>query len=198
MTAMADAVAECGYEGATVEEVVRRSGLRYEQFHKHFADTEQCFLALYTVSVEFILLRMARAFQREGDWLLGLRAAFSALFVCLAEHPETTRACFSDLSFAGAGPRRAREEALQRFAAFVSLCRAGAPCGAMAPTALDQALAGGLHHVVSSRVRAGRIDDLPELALPMAETVFKCFRGEVPPPVDRGERVARAPSVHPA
>src|SRR5436309_2858417 len=54
-------VAEKGYTGFTVADVLAAAGVSRETFYEHFRDKEDCFLAAYELSVDAVLAAMQHA-----------------------------------------------------------------------------------------------------------------------------------------
>ena len=79
--AMVAAVAQSGYAGTTITQIVSLAGVSRSTFYKHFADKEQCFLATYDVIAAMATERISRASRTPADWQERLRAGFE----CFAE-----------------------------------------------------------------------------------------------------------------
>ena len=58
---LAEAIAEKGYAAATIADVVRHARVSKRTFYEHFADKEECFLALYSDSSDELLALIAEA-----------------------------------------------------------------------------------------------------------------------------------------
>src|SRR3954447_24211790 len=65
LDAMAEAVAQHGYGATTVAHVVALAGVSRKTFYEHFADKEDCFLALYDAGIAYVLGRIADALGDE-------------------------------------------------------------------------------------------------------------------------------------
>src|SRR6195256_1200113 len=68
LAAMAEAVAEKGYVGTAVADVIERAGVSRETFYEHFSSKEDCFLAAYDTGVEALheVMGAALAGSRAG------------------------------------------------------------------------------------------------------------------------------------
>ena len=91
LEAIGRAVAERGYAGATIDDVVRRAGVSKQTFYDQFADTQECFLAAYEPASEELLERVREAHAGEGDWLERTRAGIAAYLRWLAADPARVR-----------------------------------------------------------------------------------------------------------
>src|SRR5256714_4119523 len=104
LAAMAEAVAEKGYVGTAVADVIERAGVSRETFYEQFSDKEDCFLAAYDTGVEALLEVMV-------DAAAGSRASpekrldrvLSAYFAGLAAEPAFARAFLIEVY--AVGPR---------------------------------------------------------------------------------------------
>lgn len=113
LEAMADAVRELGFPGATVAEVVRRARTSRRTFYEHFEDRESCFLALFDDYSERLLETIAQAAAGDDPWEQRVDRAVAAYFEALAFDPELTRSLLREtpaLGAAGAARAQAMEE----------------------------------------------------------------------------------------
>ena len=58
LLAMADAMAENGYVGTSVAQIIRRAGVSRETFYEQFSSKEDCFTSAYDRAVELLLERI--------------------------------------------------------------------------------------------------------------------------------------------
>src|SRR5688572_24178130 len=110
LTAILSAARECflsqGYEGVTVRDVIRRTGLASGTFYNYFPDKESLFKALVEEHVRRLTQRLVdvrRAAQSLEDFVHGAYlAAFSAitadpvLFTLLLRNEAVVRAFFQE------------------------------------------------------------------------------------------------------
>ncbi|WP_418059286.1 TetR/AcrR family transcriptional regulator [Pimelobacter simplex] len=116
--AMADAMAERGYAGTPVAEVIKRAGVSRETFYQHFGSKHDCFLAAYEWATdalragfaEGIAVGAERPAPERFDALLGRYLA------ALAEDPRRARLFLVEAYAAGPEIMR-RRLAVQREAA---------------------------------------------------------------------------------
>ena len=66
LEAVGRAVAERGYAGATIDDIVRGAGVSKKTFYEHFADKQDCFLAAYESASEELLERVREAHASRG------------------------------------------------------------------------------------------------------------------------------------
>jgi AcrR family transcriptional regulator len=160
---MARTVARRGYAATPVAEVLRAAGVSRRTFYEQFADKEDCFLAAYDAIVVLCTRRLVAAYHGAGDWEDGIARAYDALLATLAAEPD-----FAHLGVVGvlaAGPRALdrREATLRRLARFVDHTRERAETAAQPPALVGQAIVGGIHELVYSRIVRGEAARLPQL-----------------------------------
>jgi AcrR family transcriptional regulator len=91
LEAIGRAVAEKGYAGATIDDVVRRAGVSKKTFYDHFADKEDCFLAAYQAASGELLRRVREAHEGHEDWEERTRAGIATYAGSRPTRPS--RAC---------------------------------------------------------------------------------------------------------
>jgi AcrR family transcriptional regulator len=113
LLAIADAMAEKGYVGTSVADVLSRARVSRETFYQHFSSKLDCFLDAFDVAGQFLLGRMAQANPEAAGTLVGrFERAFGAYVDCLAEQPAVARVFLVEVY--AAGPEAmARRVALQ-------------------------------------------------------------------------------------
>src|SRR5687767_14844110 len=74
LEAVGRAVADRGYAGATIDDIVRRAGVSKKTFYEHFRDKEHCFVAAYESASEELFQRVSAAQREPHDWLERTRA----------------------------------------------------------------------------------------------------------------------------
>src|SRR5947209_17424232 len=90
LRAAAQEFAEHGYAGVSSESISRRAGMSKATFYEHFANKEECMLALFDMGAEVVQGAMAEAARNApvGDARQRLKAGTRAFLGALAEHPE--------------------------------------------------------------------------------------------------------------
>jgi AcrR family transcriptional regulator len=159
LEAIGRAVAERGYAGATIEDVVRRAGVSKKTFYDHFADKQDCFLAAYESASEELLRRVDEAQTSEDDWLERTRAGIRAYLRWLAADPALARVYLVEVAAAGPVALERREALRDRYADLM-LTR-GAP--RELPGEVRHAVVAAVDDVVVRHIRANGAEQLPEL-----------------------------------
>jgi AcrR family transcriptional regulator len=162
-------VAREGYARVSAEGIARAAGMSKATFYEHFANKEECVLALFDESVTELMRELGDGAERGPfagyDELVRRNAR--AFLTTLAEHPDATRTLLVEV--AGASPRLAarRDNMLEAFAEGLVRDNArnapayGAPLFASRDDAY--AVVGGIVELVARRLRAGDLGALADL-----------------------------------
>ena len=180
VAAMAEAVAEHGYAGTTVEDILSRARMSRRTFYQFFSNREECFLSAYDTALEGAMERLARAHNGNGRrWPGQVEVALAALFEYLASEPGLARVWLVEAPSLGPAGIERHERTMRQLAErLAGLHPDGDAAGANGHAAVRfEASVGAVHRVVQARLLAGRADELPELAPDMARVV----RGLVSP-----------------
>jgi AcrR family transcriptional regulator len=159
LEAVGRAVAERGYAGATIDDVVRRAGVSKATFYDHFADKEDCFLAAYEAASEELLRRVEEAHATEDDWLERTRAGIRAYLRWLAGDPALARVFLIEVAAAGPVALERRERLRDRYAELMHA--RGGP--RELPPEIRHAVVAAVDDVVVRHIRAQGAEQLPAL-----------------------------------
>jgi AcrR family transcriptional regulator len=177
--------AEVGYAGASSESISRRAGMSKATFYEHFANKEECMLALFDMGAELVQREMAEAARNApvGDARERMKAGTRAFLGALAQHPEFAQTLLVEII--GAGPRAAqrRDQVLQAFADVLDAENAAAArrglISRFRSTDDPFAVVGAATELVSRQVRLG----VPERVLDLAPVIDRLIFGllDAPP-----------------
>ena len=170
LEAAAAEFASHGYAGASSESISRRAGMSKATFYEHFANKEECMIALFELAAGALQAAMADAAREVGhdDAVGRMRAATRAFLSTLASHPEFAQTMLVEII--GAGPRAAqrRDQILQAFADVLDAENEAAAgrglIGRFASPHDAFAVVGAITELVSRQVRLGEPADVIELA----------------------------------
>jgi AcrR family transcriptional regulator len=177
--AAAAVFARSGYAEATAEGIAREAGMSKATFYEHFANKEECLLALFDAASDEVLRAMrAGAGPREGvasyeEWL---RRGLRAFLETLAAYPSESRTLLVEVI--GAGPRAAarRDAFLDAFAEVIHRDNAdNAPAfGAPLFASMDDAFTviGGIAEVVSRQLRTQQPADIRDVEPTLLRLMF--------------------------
>jgi AcrR family transcriptional regulator len=186
LRAAAREFAERGYAGASSESISRRAGMSKATFYEHFANKEECMLALFDMGAELVQDAMADAARNApvGDARERLRAGTRAFLGVLAEHPEFAQTLLVEII--GAGPRAAqrRDQILQAFAGVVDAENAAAArrglMGRFSSPHDSFAVVGAVTELVSRQVRLGVPEHMLDLAPVIDRLIFGLLSSDRP------------------
>lgn len=168
LNGVVEAVAERGYNAATIASITAAAKISRRTFYEYFEGKEDCFLAAYEMIEAHVLDSMLTAPGAQEPWPERVRTRLAALLDVLSRDSAVSR-CFLIEPLAAGGEVAARyREAMQLLAETLR--------PEPAPTELDmevrdQALIGGIATLIVRRLNAGGtslrglLPDLVELAL---------------------------------
>jgi len=178
LRAAAREFADRGYAGVSSESISRRARMSKATFYEHFANKEECMLALFDMGAEVVQAAMAEAAGNApvGDARERVRAGTRAFLSALAEHPDFAQTLLVEII--GAGPRAAqrRDQILQAFAAVVDAENAAAArrglMGRFSSPHDSFAVVGAVTELVSRQVRLGVPEHMMDLAPVIDRLIF--------------------------
>src|SRR4051812_27759938 len=157
-----------GYAEASAESISREAGMSKATFYEHFANKEECILALVDAAGAASRMAVAAAaVEVEDDFEAKVHARVRRFLAGLALFPEMARVVMVDVI--GVGPIGAakRDEMLQAFADFLvdenqaAHASYGAPRFASSDDAF--AIVGAIVELASRQLRTGEPKDIREL-----------------------------------
>jgi AcrR family transcriptional regulator len=164
--AMVEAVSQCGYEAATVRQVVALAGVSRRSFYEQFANKEACFLATFDMLAGHGMRRMATAYAAAGDALEDrLRAAFRELADLAATRRKGALLVLVEAQTAGPAAQLRLRRATATCERLLSRSFIDSPQASPLPGPVVRAIAGGLHASLSRQAGergAARSSELAE------------------------------------
>lgn len=181
---MIAAVAEYGYQEATISRIAAAAGVSRRTFYTYFSSKEECFFATYDRIGEHMLAAAAEAVGQERDWPKRVRAAVAAVLQAFAANPDLVR--FTILE-----PQRTGHEMAERLRLAtdraVALLAEGLPPKVRAPSAeVRRAALAGMANLVARKVEAGEGERLEDLLPELVELFLTPYLGR-----DKAATVAR-------
>jgi AcrR family transcriptional regulator len=167
--AAAAVFARVGYADATAEAIAREAGMSKATFYEHFANKEDCIVALFDTATEVVLhaMRAAAGASRDEPTPRRVRALVDAFLQALADFPDEAQTLLVEI--VGAGPRalERRDRALDAVAQYIddfnrddaargATPRLGSPHDAFA-------IVGAVVELASRQIRTGRPADIRQL-----------------------------------
>jgi AcrR family transcriptional regulator len=167
--AAATVFARSGYADASAEAIAREAGMSKATFYEHFANKEDCIVALFDAAISLLLhnMREAVAAHAEADPRTRVRTTLEAFLGTLARFPDESQTLLVEI--VGAGPRamERRDRALDAVATYIEeLNREDAERGRSPRLAspLDAyAITGAVVELASRQIRTGVPGDIRDL-----------------------------------
>ena len=163
VASLAHAVAEVGYNDTTITRIIEGASVSSRAFYKYFQTVEECYLGALDATMARLAPLLAEAFQAEGSWPLGVRAAMEALLGFFAAEPELARLCTVEPFVAGPAIARRYEEAVAALVPYLRLGRELREGGDLFPETTERGLLGSMNSLVARNVAAGEAESLPQL-----------------------------------
>jgi AcrR family transcriptional regulator len=177
LVAIAGALDEHGYDGATVSLISSRARVSKSDFYRHFESKDDCFFAAYDDAVEHLREEVVTACSDHTDWADGVCAGLAAALANLAGEPARANLLLVEGLRAGPGIYGRFQAAVE---SFVPYLRDGAPAGTSAgrpPEAADEAIVGGIASLLGRRVLAGEAEGLERFFPELAEFALTPYLG---------------------
>jgi AcrR family transcriptional regulator len=157
-----------GYADASAEAISREAGMSKATFYEHFANKEECLVALFQYASKAVLGVLVDAARRAGpDYQDRHRAGLRAILDIVEANPSIAQAILVET--VGAGPRLAelRDRALNTMAQvmYAETVRGAERGGGPAFASADEAFAivGATFELVSRQLRTGQPERLLDL-----------------------------------
>ena len=119
LDALEASIIEDGYQKTTVADIVRRARTSRRTFYEHFADREECFVALLTNANAEQVRQISAAVDPHAPWRDQVRQAIEAWIASGEAHPELMLSWIRDVPSLGTSARALQREAMENFIAMV-------------------------------------------------------------------------------
>jgi AcrR family transcriptional regulator len=167
---MAAAIRRGGYAETTVADIVREARTSRRTFYAHFADRQECLMALLHESNVKTIARIDRAVDAHAPWETQIRQAIEAWIAAVQADPPITLAWIREVPALGTSARRIQRETMDAFVILIQRLtdtpelRAA---GVLPPTPQTATvLLGGLRELIATTVEDDAdISDLTEAAV---------------------------------
>jgi AcrR family transcriptional regulator len=174
LRALAEVVAEEGYERATVDAVLKRAQMSATTFYAHFDGKEGAVLAAIDSACSQIIAAVMPAFRRAPEWPQGIRAGFGALFDFLASRPALANLAMVEVYAVGLEGMQRRMEALRPLQ---DLIAGGYELAPKTAQIAAEGIVGGVYTLAYRRLRDQGAAALPALAPVCAYITLAPFVG---------------------
>jgi AcrR family transcriptional regulator len=153
---LAAAVSDKGYAASTIADIVAHARVSKRTFYEHFADKEECLMALYSDACDQLMAVLRSAGTSDQPWRERVRVAVGAYLSTLESLPAVSRTVLVEMQAAGPRAYRLRQEKLRQFAdTLVAIVEDGRPANPEIPAlspAMAIALVGGVNELVLQAV----------------------------------------------
>lgn len=189
---MVRSIAEKGYDGVTVADVVAQAGVSRTTFYDEFTNKDECMYAAYDRVIEVLVRYVASAYESEGTWSAKVRQGLDAFLRALAAEPEVARMAMVEVPGAGPEAHRRYRDAIERFQPFFEEGRNYAERGDELPKDVELMAVGGAEAIIFDEVIAGRVSRLPAMLPDILFAVLVPYVG----PDEAAEEMRRAAAAN--
>lgn len=178
LEAMLLSVGARGYEKASVQEVLERTGISRERFQRQFGGKAACFAQAYETAAERLCAEVLEAGRDAPSWPAGFRAALAHLLRSFAEQPLLAKALLIEVRAARGAAWDKHQQTVERLAAAVDSAR-GEPGAMPTTTALTaQFVVGAIEEAICVEIGAGRTATVERLLPDLTHLAILNYFGE--------------------
>jgi AcrR family transcriptional regulator len=153
---LAAAVSEKGYAASTIADIVAHARVSKRTFYEHFADKEECLMALYADACDQLMAVLRASGSADRPWRERVRMAVTAYLSAMESLPAANRMLLVEMQAAGPRAYRLRQEKQRQVAdTLVTIVEEGRPANPEIPPlspAMAVALVGGLNELLMQAV----------------------------------------------
>jgi AcrR family transcriptional regulator len=174
--AMIAVVAEHGYEGATMNEIVGAAGVSKRTFYGYFASKEECFFNTFDAIARHLETAMRAAGAEDDEWPERVKLRIGAMLEAFAANPDLARFV---LIVPAAGRGEVAERYRELLASLLAILVDDAPDDvARRPSpGAEESLMGAVAALIGRSVRAGEGEKLADLKPVLTELVLTPYLG---------------------
>jgi AcrR family transcriptional regulator len=178
LSATVEVVAELGYAGLTVAQVIDRAGVSRRTFYELFKDCDDCFLATFQSGVTQMSSLVSESYLEEPSWHDGVRAGLQTLLGFLDVEHGWARLLVVESLCAGWQVVAARLSALEHLSVELE--------GRLPPEDTDhtplplaaKAIVGGSAWIIYCHLISRPSESLMSLQAPIMALIVLAYRGE--------------------
>jgi AcrR family transcriptional regulator len=178
--------ATTGYADASAESISRAAGMSKATFYEHFANKEECIIALFDEAYRVLLERIVQAAEAAGeDPVARMRDGMRAFLVALVDFPNEAQTLLVEIIGAGPAAMERRDAIVASFAQVLDReNEAHAEDGVLPRFASPHdafAIVGAIVELASRQLRLGQPEHPLDLQ-PLIERFAFGLLGQAPPP----------------
>jgi AcrR family transcriptional regulator len=177
LESMLTELAEHGYGGIEVADVLTLSGIAKADFEAEFVDKDACLFAAYQQLTERLTRKASENCDREEDWPARVRGGLEGLLEELARAPGLARVAVRVFPEINPAARARYQDFVAGFAPLLREGRGLAKTGTELPEEVEMLAVGAAEAIVFEEVEAGRAALLPALGPAILFSVLVPFLG---------------------
>lgn len=178
LEAMLLSVGSRGYDKATVQEVLERSGISRDRFQRRFGGKEACFAEAYEMAADRLCAEVLEAGRKAEGWRAGFRAALALLLRTVAEQPLLAKALLIEVRAARGQAWAKHQQMVERFARAVDSARHEPSARATTTALTAQFVVGAIEESLATEIGAGRAATVERLLPDLAHLAVLNYFGE--------------------
>lgn len=178
LEAMLLSVGARGYEKASVQEVLKRSGISRDRFQRRFGGKEACFAQAYEMAADRVCAEVLEAGREAESWRAGFRAALVKLLRTVAEQPLLAKALLIEVRAARGQAWAKHQQIIERFVVAVDSARRQPGARRTATALTAQFIVGAIEEALCAEIGAGRTATVERLLPDLAHLAVLNYFGE--------------------
>lgn len=120
VAALAESIVERGYTATTVVDIVRAARASKRTFYLHFANKQECYLALLAMMTDTVVSDIRAAVNPDLDWRSQIGQAVEAYIANIAARPAIGLSWIRDLPAFGVSARSVQRRNFAELAALIA------------------------------------------------------------------------------
>jgi AcrR family transcriptional regulator len=177
LAATTELVAERGYHGASIDQILKAARVGYVAFYELFPGKEECFIAAFEEIVAEAREEILDAVAADDPWPAQLCTALRTLLARIAAEPSDARLVLGEVHAAGPAALGRYEELLEEAAAALRAGRAYGKDPGRAAVSLEEANVGGVVWLLHQRLVGGRLEGVEDLFGELASVLLEPYVG---------------------
>jgi AcrR family transcriptional regulator len=178
LAATVQLVAKRGYQGTSIDQIVRTAKVGYVAFYELFSGKEECFLATFERIVADTREDLAAAVSAEAPWPEQICAGLAALLELIVAEPGRARVALVEVQAAGPAAFARYEAAIDTAAPKLAEGRAFNPDAAALSPTLEEATIGGIAWILHQRLVGGEATKVAGLLAQAIQIALAPYLGE--------------------
>jgi AcrR family transcriptional regulator len=188
LAAIATVLAERGYGGLTVEQVIDVAGVSRSTFYVHFENKQAAVLAAHELVFERFLAAVMAACLAEAEWPMKVKAALGAIVDFAASRPRQTQILSAGSLNSDAALAERVAGSHERLAALLTGVRPHSPNAERLPNRTEQFLVSAIASLLAGYLVRGETSELRSMQPELVELMLIPYYGG-----DEAARLAALP-----